>query len=149
MNGPYLAWFLLTSFSATLRRAGSSPTVFIHNSIASGVVMHLRNLTEASSFGPVGFGVMPFTQYDAKFAFTRLYDGSSATPYSRPFWPSRAPRRNEPSIVIPALPDRNAVTPSVKNPICPTFCFAARSMYHCVALTPALVLYATVLLLEE
>ena len=52
-------------------------------------------------------------------------------------------------MVIPALPERNAVTPSVRNPICPTFCLAARSMYHCVASTPASVLYATVFLSAE
>ena len=50
---------------------------------------------------------------------------------------------------MPALPERKAVTPSVRNPICPTFCFAKRSTYHCVAATPASVLYATVFLSAE
>ena len=80
MNGPYLAWFLLASFSATLLRAGSSPTVFIHSSIASGVVMNFRNFTDASSLAPVALVVMPLTQYDAKFDLMPLCDGSSATP---------------------------------------------------------------------
>ena len=56
MNGPYFAWFLLASFSATLLRAGSSPTVFIHSSIASGVVRNFRNFTDASCLAPGRLG---------------------------------------------------------------------------------------------
>src|SRR6476620_4490771 len=149
MNGPYLGWLRLASFSATLVRAGSSPTVFIQSSIVSGVVRNFRNFTEASSLAPVALVVMPLTQYDAKFDLMPLRDGSSVTPYSRPFWLSSAPRRNDPSMVIAALPERNAVTPSVRKPICPTLCLSTRSMYHCVAAMPAGLLYATVFLSAE
>ena len=53
---------------------------------------------------------------------------------------SKAASRNEPSIMRPALPGRNAVTPSVRNPNWPTLCLVTRSVYQATARCPAGVL---------
>src|SRR5262249_56053989 len=106
-----------------------------HGSGAGGGVMERRNFGAASFLGPVALGVIPFPQYEAKLERRPSWAGSSPTPFSSPAWPSKAASRNEPSMVKPAFPDRNAVTPSVRKPNWLTLCRDTRSVYQVTART--------------